>query len=55
MDMARLRHSLASFGLPGKLVAVQQRDPLEVIREHPRGKQARHAGACHDGMTEPFS
>ena len=50
MRMAALRHALARNIRLRKRIALQHRDDGVEIRQRPRGQQAAHAGADHNGM-----
>ena len=51
MYVRALRHAAARCGVVGKLVAVDNGDPVVRIGQHASGEQASHAGAEYKGVV----
>jgi hypothetical protein len=51
VDVARLRHANPKHRLLGEMVAVDDRDPIEVIGEHTPGQQASEASADDNSVA----
>jgi hypothetical protein len=54
VQVAGLGHALSGNGLLRQGVPLDERHPLEAPREHPRGEQARDAGAHDHGVGARF-
>jgi hypothetical protein len=53
--MLALGNTLSGLGAIGPLIALEEDDLLEVVREDACAQEARHATADDDGASEPAS